>query len=285
MAELQIKTATPADFSVAIDWAAAEGWNPGLDDLGPFHAADPEGFLMAYLDDEPVASVSVVRYGDSYGFLGFYIVKPESRGQGYGWQIWQAGLRHLSNRVVGLDGVVAQQDNYRKSGFDPAGRNVRYTGALRDFAAQSSIEVQSVAMETIDKVIGYDRQFFPDDRKGFMRQWLQPSSSVRRWSAAAINGTEILGFGVVRQCHNGYKFGPLFAERQDIAESLLSGLGQSLPPGTTITIDVPEDNRAAIVMVESYGLEATSETARMYKGLKPSLPIERTFGVTTFELG
>src|SRR3546814_1528602 len=84
---------------------------PGRRDAANFHVADPSGFLMGFVDDQPVACISVVRYGDGYGFLGFYIVARELRGRGHGMAVWQAGLQHLGSRTIGLDGVVAQQDN------------------------------------------------------------------------------------------------------------------------------------------------------------------------------
>ena len=117
MTDIVIRPASEAEFSTAVEWAAGEGWNPGLDDLSAFFAADPDGFLMGFVEDEPVSSISVVRYGADFGFLGFYIVRPDYRGSGAGMAIWNAGMRHLDGRTVGLDGVVAQQDNYRKSGF------------------------------------------------------------------------------------------------------------------------------------------------------------------------
>ena len=123
-----IRVMTRQEVDIAIDWAAAEGWNPGLYDADCFTAADPNGFLIGVLGDEPIAAVSAVRYGDSFGFLGFYLVKPEYRGRGYGFRIGNAGLAHLGGRTIGLDGVVAQQDNYRKSGFIVAHRNIRYQG-------------------------------------------------------------------------------------------------------------------------------------------------------------
>jgi hypothetical protein len=116
------------ELDVAVDWAAAEGWNPGWHDADCFYAADAGGFLIGLLGDEPIATIAVVRYGVSFGFVGFYIVKAAYRGQGYGLQIWKAGLRRLEGRVVGLDGVVDQQENYKKSGFLLAHRNVRYQG-------------------------------------------------------------------------------------------------------------------------------------------------------------
>ncbi len=63
-----------ADVALAVDWAAAEGWNPGLSDAACFRAADPGGFLVGRLDGVPVATISVVRYGTSFAFLGLYIV-------------------------------------------------------------------------------------------------------------------------------------------------------------------------------------------------------------------
>ncbi len=88
----------------------------------------PRDSCSGVLDGKPVASISVVRYGDAFGFLGLYIVQPSWRGKGYGYRLWQAGLAHLAGRNVGLDGVVAQQDNYRKSGFALAYRNIRFAG-------------------------------------------------------------------------------------------------------------------------------------------------------------
>ncbi len=38
-------------------------------------------------------------------------------------------------------------------------------------------------------------------------------------------------------------------------------------------------------LVQELGLTQRFETARMYKGPAPALPLERIFGITTFELG
>ena len=62
-ADLVIKTASRSELDLAIDWAAQEGWNPGLADAACFHAADPEGFLIGFIGREPVGCISMVRYG------------------------------------------------------------------------------------------------------------------------------------------------------------------------------------------------------------------------------
>jgi GNAT superfamily N-acetyltransferase len=57
------------------------------------------------------------------------MVKPKYRGQGYGIRIWNTALEYLEGRIIGLDGVVTQQENYKKSGFVYACCNVHYEGA------------------------------------------------------------------------------------------------------------------------------------------------------------
>lgn len=36
--------ASLSDLDTMVDWAAREGWNPGLRDADSFHTADPTGF-------------------------------------------------------------------------------------------------------------------------------------------------------------------------------------------------------------------------------------------------
>ena len=101
------------EIALAADWAAAEGWNPGLGDAACFATVDAEGFLIGELDRAPAATISCVNYDDRFAFLGFYIVRPDLRGRGFGLKLWQAAIAHAGARTIGLDGVVAQQDNYR----------------------------------------------------------------------------------------------------------------------------------------------------------------------------
>src|SRR2546423_3453807 len=118
------------EIAIAADWAAVEGWNPGLADAACFASVDPEGFFIAELDGLPAATISCVNYDARFSFLGFYMVREDLRGRGYGLRIWNAAIAHAGPRVIGLDGVVAQQDNYKKSGFQLAYANVRYGGTV-----------------------------------------------------------------------------------------------------------------------------------------------------------
>lgn len=285
MKGLEIRKATAAEFATAIDWAAAEGWNPGLDDLPVFHQTDPAGFLMGYIDGRPVSSISVVRYGANYGFLGFYIVAPKYRGKGVGIATWNAGLAHLAGRTIGLDGVIAQQDNYRKSGFVLAGRNIRYSGRVGVMPDGVDNAVRPAMMGDLDAIAVYDRDFFPAPREAFAKNWSMPMKGARREGVVYMADGAIAGYGVIRECRSGYKVGPLFADDEAIAEALFVALCRKVPPDAEVSLDVPEANKAAVRMAENASMSPAFETARMYKGTAPELPLHRTYGITTLELG
>jgi GNAT superfamily N-acetyltransferase len=277
---LRVRTMRPDEISIAVNWAEAEGWNPGLADEACFAAADPDGFLIGELDGAPAATVSCVRYGTSFAFLGFYIVREDLRGRGYGLRIWNAAIAHAGARVIGLDGVVAQQENYRKSGFELAYPNIRYGGTVAPLdAPQTGVvaltELPLASVEASDAVV------FPAPRTAFWRAWIGSSGHVGR---ALVRDGELAGWGVIRPCRKGRKIGPLVANNRATAEVVLSALLASVGVGE-IFLDVPSINRDAVALTEDLGLAPVFETARMYTGKIPPLQLERVFGVTSFELG
>ncbi len=285
MKDLKIRRATEQEFQGAVDWAAAEGWNPGQNDLAAFYGTDPEGFMMGFMDGVPVSSLSVVRYGDSYGFLGFYIVRADLRGSGVGIATWNAGMAHLNGRTVGLDGVVDQQDNYRKSGFTYAGRNVRHTGIPKRDERPADALIRPTRPDDLPALLAYDRKCFPVPRENFLRTWIDPQGNSGRIAKIALQNGQVTGYGVIRNCLSGYKVGPLFAASKITAGSLMRALCATIEPTAEVSVDTPETNPDARRLAQQLGLSPVFETARMYKGDTPSIADHQIYGLTSFELG
>ncbi len=275
-----IRTMSPDDLHVAIDWAASEGWNPGLHDQDCFYVADPQGFLIGELNGEPIATISAVKYGAGFGFIGLYIVKPAYRGKGYGIQIWNAALNYLAGRNIGLDGVVAQQRNYQKSGFRLAYRNIRFAGTSKANLTHSS-NLVALADIPFAAIAEYDRAFFPERRDHFLRKWIRQPDSV---ALGMVENGKVRGYGVIRACRLGYKIGPLNADHFELADELFGALLAKIPAGSTIYLDIPEPNAQALELAQKY-LHMVFETARMYTGAFPALSLDKMFGITSFELG
>ena len=271
---------TRGDIDTAVEWAAIEGWNPGLSDAGSFWAADPRGFYIGRLDGEPATCISAVQYGDAFGFVGFYICRPEFRGKGFGLKTWEHAFANLRAATIGLDGVVDQQANYAKSGFSLAHRNIRYGG--EDVAVTGTASgVSELGPEHAAAVAAYDRAHFGCGRPEFLSSWLGTDGHV---ALGAMNDGGLKGYGVARPCRSGVKIGPLFADHPATAECLFDRLAAKAS-GRPLFFDVPEPNSAAVRIAESRGLEPVFETARMYRCKEWELPLDRIFGITTFELG
>ena len=285
--ELQIRSLGRDEMALPLDWAAREGWNPGLHDADCFFAADGGGFLVGELAGEPIGTISAVRYGGEFGFVGFYIVRPDVRGRGYGIQLWRAAMERLAGRNVGLDGVVAQQANYAKAGFRLAHRNVRYQGSV-DAArgvlgdAPSRCDIVPVGNVALSDIAAYDRTVFPASREEFLAAWL-PQLQAGAW--AAVDAKGVCGFVVVRPCRLGWKIGPLAADDLDVARRLYAAAAAHTGEGATLFLDVPEPNQAALQLASELGMAPVFKTARMYTGAAPKVELQKLFGVTSFELG
>lgn len=281
MATFEIGVASADDVARMAEWAADEGWNPGNSDVLAFQAADPGAFLIGRLDGRPVACISVVRYGTAFGFLGFYIARPEIRGKGYGIKVWDAGMARLKGRNVGLDGVVAQQHNYKKSGFSPAWNNIRHEGAPPVMPPAAGVTLVDARALPFDRLAAYDRRFFPEARDHFLAPWI---ALPERTGLVAIENGEVQGLGVIRTCRAASRIGPLYAVSPGIAAALVSGLAAKTG-AMAVAIDIPDRNGPAVRLAEQMGLKPAFETARMYTGPDPAVEYAGLFGVTSLELG
>lgn len=281
--DLSLRTMGPDDLALALDWAAAEGWNPGIHDAPCFLAPDPDGFLVGERNGEPVSCISIVTYPGDFAFLGFYIVKRQFRGRGYGFKTWQAALKRANGCVIGLDGVVAQQANYQKSGFVHGWNNIRYGGRLGTLPrpnrhAGAILPLSEIPASALD---AYDRKHFPAPRPAFLRLWTtRPGTSA----IGLQRGGTLAGYGVIRPCREGYKIGPLFADDESAAEALLIKLAEQAV-GSMLYIDTPEPNITAQRLADNLDLKPVFETARMYSGPAPIISRRSVFGITSFELG
>ena len=273
----QCRMATEAEVSTMLDWAADEGWNPGLEDASAFYAADPQGFFVAEVDGRAVAAISVVNHSDNFAFLGLYLCRPEFRGQGIGFKLWQHALAHAGDRTVGLDGVPAQEANYQKSGFILADRTRRLTGEV----TEEALLLPLAAPEDFSALAQIDRAGTGVSRPRFLHPWLRNTRT--RKTVLLREGGEVIGFATGRVCRTGCKVGPVFAP--DAAMALrLSRQAAAALGAKTIIIDVPDSRAPFGELLRKAGFTEGFATARMYRGERPRQG-KRLHAVATLELG
>jgi len=270
---------------VHIPWMREAGWNPGLHDSETFIRADPRGFLVGKLDGKPIASVSGVRYDDSFGFMGCYLVLEEFRGQGYGLAIHESGRAHLEGCTQGGDGVLANVEKYEEIGRVYAYRNARYEGSKQEGGWRQRTEVVDLRGIPLSLVEELDRACFPAPRRSFLEAWINQPGAHALAIAAPGSRPRLRGYGVIRPCFTGWKIGPLFASDPVSAEAIFCGLIERIAAGDSFVLDVPEPNANALAMVKRYGMSEVFATARMFTGPFPQVNLDWVYGVTTFELG
>jgi GNAT superfamily N-acetyltransferase len=287
MADLVIRNMTRSEVDDLVDWAAGEGWNPGLHDAGLFWATDPEAFIAAAVGGELAGGGAITSYHGAFGFMGFFILRPEFRGRGYGNALWHARRERLIARLrpgatIGLDGVFTMQDYYAKGGFVFSHRNMRFRAEIPEGPPPAGDgDIVPLAAVPFDQVLDYDRTCFPALRPVFLKAWIAQPDSL---ALGCHRDRKLLGYGVARRCRDGCKIGPLFADDASTAETLYGHLA-GFAAGGPLFLDAPENNLPAMELVRRHAMTKVFGCARMYLGPPPDIAHGRIFGVTTFELG
>lgn len=286
--ELVIRNMTRPEVDELVEWAAREGWNPGLHDADAFWATDPDAFIAAELGGELIGGGAITSYHCAFGFMGFFIVRPEYRGHGFGDRLWHARRDRLLARLcagagIGLDGVFEMQHYYAKGGFAFSHRDLRFRADIPEACQPGQDDEEIVPLSSIpfDRIGEYDRTCFPASRPVFLRAWTSLPDAL---ALGCRRDGRLAGYGVVRRCREGCKIGPLFADDALAADALYARLA-AFAAGGPLFLDAPENNPAAMELVRRHGMAEVFGCARMYLGQFPDLAHEHVFGVTTFELG
>ena len=165
------------------------------------------------------------------------------QGKGYGLQLFNHAMQYLGQRRIGLDGLLVQVSNYKKSGFQCLHYNRRYL--LKKWKSlsnhnnddTSTVEVLELNEKRDFEILkSFDIRYFPAPRDSWLKGLLSSASastSIPKHNVEAIclgtfsreSNSEasstisniLTGFGVIRKSETGYRIGPLYATSSLIA--------------------------------------------------------------------
>ncbi|HSI86699.1 MAG: GNAT family N-acetyltransferase [Candidatus Methylacidiphilales bacterium] len=310
--EFTVQQMSRKALQLTLDWAAREGWQPGLHDGEAFYAADPKGYFQATAkgrggavtdngtptsnpDDieNMLGSISAVAHGDRFGFIGLFIVDKSYRGHRIGSALASAALDRLGDRVIGVDGVLKKASQYKSIyGFEFAWINIRHE--WRPDARKSAsvppdqvpdLEFVTISESNFAEAEQLDLKYFMAPRPEFLKHWLYPSTHEGGLALLCRQAGEPAGYGVLRPSVSGYRIGPLFAANDAAAEGLFHRLTVGLPPDAVVWMDIPDAHPEARAFAKKQGMIEMFPTARMYRGGKWPLCARNIWGITTLELG
>ncbi len=281
-----------------VQWGADENWNPSLNDADSLWAQDANGFFLGEVTDENgttvVGTLEVARYDRDYAHVAWYHVLPEYRGKGYGKALWDYAMKYAyeDGRTIGLDGVPAQQENYKNSGFVQAFyayRHVAHSGHIKQVSLKSPVSsgltIKSAKDVPFEDVSNYDTKYVGAPRTAFTRNLIHRPDVQ---ALVALDNDKIAGYAVLRKAVSGYKCGPLYAETPTIARELFVTLCSQVDGDVCIDTPVVKD-RGLPEIHQVFNMRVDGENARMYvKGKSErdfaSLPVDNIYSVL-WELG
>ena len=291
---LTIKPLYESDIDFVTEISRKEGFAPGVGDLRIYQNTDSQGLWVGWFNDIPIGCIAGVRYNQNYGFLGLFLVIEEYRGRGFGLQLWEKALDHLSDLpCIGLEAAPERIPDYSKWGFAISSKTTRWQwlgdGKLLednlsndDLSNYSFVEGGSIPSDAVE-IFDEKRETTP--RPHFLSNWLNhPAGKV---IAVIDSQGQCHGFGRIRPCllrsGDGWRIGPLMADNPKLLKILLKKLIDSHPG--LIIIDAPGLNKFASDLFKDLGFISESETFRMYRGSQPPVSMDDVYGLACLELG
>ncbi|KJH50947.1 acetyltransferase, GNAT family [Dictyocaulus viviparus] len=194
-------------------------------------------------------------------YVGMYYVRPEWRGSGLGTMLFEKILKIAGNSNTVLNGVMKMTDRYAaKYSFD---KMVEYK---HNFA---SISTEKLVIPRIDSqcfikdltevnesdVIAYDAKISHRNRSKYLLNYITVGSCYTK--VAVDSKGKIIGIGCLRVTYsNDLCTGPLYADNEAAARSLLAGMLSMVPNLTshkTFASLYPAINEDATRLFESIG--------------------------------
>ena len=218
--------------------------------------AKPEGTCVPFVFDNKT------------GWVGFFIMNSPARGRGWGAALFREALEEFQRHgceYVGLDAVAEQKKTYERRGFREVGmvRNMVRDG-LGKSGMQGEVKIQGDGWDVVDiRSVGVESLVQCEERcTGFRRSRLWSKEGVFHradddaFGFAAQNKDGLNGLLLVRGCHLGFRFGPVYASTRDIATALSQAAMQKcseLNGDNMLAAEVSMENKGAVRLFEELG--------------------------------
>ena len=279
----------------AIKPMAKEGWRPGLKDAEFFLACDPTAAFVGELNGKPIATVRISKYGDSFAFIGAYLVDKAYRGKGYGLKIFNAAVSSVRpTSKIGLYALLHLEKMYERSGFRShfyAARYDFYLSAMACFlriAEKIPVEVKAIEDVELENIFRYDTHVFGFERSAFLSRLLRAEGTL---GYVAVNNDGLtVGYISARPTflqEEGYLIEPLFADSKAIAERLLKALFEKLSHEEKVAplVCMDASTKQGMELGEELQGKKVFDLVYMVTKVLPNTCLEKQFGVVIVDLG
>lgn len=259
---ITIRTLADSDLAAADAILSAAYRTPSRwDELRRYLALQPDGWLFAVRDDQPLGVGGMLDYGP-LAYIGLIAVLPDAQRQGIGRAIMERLLALLDERgcpIALLDASPAGAPLYATLGFVEDDRTLVFQKDDCTQRPTPSEQVRVLNAGDLDALVAFDTPIFGADRRRVF------ADIVQRWPGRAFVARNAAG------AIEGYLFaqernlGPWAAQTSQAAEGLLAAaFTLEFPDGMRVL--VPGSNPAATEVLLSYGFSPQRSLKHMRRG-------------------
>ncbi|MFC3800260.1 GNAT family N-acetyltransferase [Cohnella sp. GCM10012308] len=290
---LRIRTLSGRDLSFAMKLKNIAGWNQTERDWQDYLFYDREGCFLAEYDGKEAGTLTTIRYGDRFGWIGMVLVHPEFRGRGIATQLLQSGIRHLRDqgvRCIKLDATAMGKKVYVPLGFEEEYDVRRYeldpsaSTRVPKGAAASAYrgEIRSFTEADLEEVAVCDAAIFGANREAVLERL---RGREPQYAFVTQDERGMTGYMMARQGYEAVQIGPWAASDVQAAETLLASLLAGVGD-VKVFFDLPCPNVQGIHFIEKAGFRIQRTFCRMYLGFNanPGMP-ELVYGTSGAEKG
>jgi predicted N-acetyltransferase YhbS len=263
--ELEIRLLTENHISAGLRLSKLAGWNQTESDWRRLLKHDPQGGVVACLNNQVVGTTTSTAYGTHLAWIGMVLVDPDCRRRGIATQLVQETLRSLRSRgvkTIKLDATPAGQPIYGPLSFVEETRIERWMGRARRVG---NMECRILDGPLRAKAMALDRLAFGAERSALLGS-LIADSSVPPLTISAPDG-ELRGFAFARPGAVACYVGPIVATDQNAATTLLDGMLDQLD-GRDVFIDINRRFDVGARIAAARGFVKQRDFTRMRFGLE-----------------
>ena len=259
---IKYRIMNPADIAGGLKLCRKAKWNQLESDWQIFLQHSPGACLVAIFEDQIVGTVTTIRYGHSFSWIGMVLVDPDFRRKGIGQQLLQEALQLLqAEETVKLDATPQGREVYLKLNFVDEYPLTRMS-RVRTEEIPHSTRGRAIQKGDLPRLIEFDRKIFGADRSSLL-QWM--SEKAPGFAFLIEEGVEIKGYAMGRYGHDFIHIGPIIAQNIGIAQDLLIAALNKCA-GRPVILDVLNVEPEWIAWLKEIGFTEQRNFIRMFRG-------------------
>jgi ribosomal protein S18 acetylase RimI-like enzyme len=241
----------------------------------------PDGWFLVTSNGTPVGFGGTVNYG-AFAYIGLVAVDPLYQRQGIGQTLMQHLLTWLHERQCPcalLDATQAGAPLYTRLGFQDVGTTLAFRLETLPVPHAPLLSITPLRIDDFSELVDFDTRRFGASRRAVFSAYF--ATYPDRFLVTRGKQGQITGYLLAQS----QSIGPWLAETPGEALDLLHA-ALCLPFNGPPLILVPEENKAALAIVQGVGFQQTRSFRHMRRGETPGLPQrEQIYALTSAALG